>query len=48
MYLEEIVNNVLTEDNEVECKSRLDRKNVIGWLKTFAGFANAGNVRQDI
>lgn len=41
MYLEEIVNNVFTENSEIECKSKLDRNNVIGWLKTFAGFANA-------
>ena len=41
MFLEEIVDTSLIEDNEVECKGRLDRTNVIGWLKTFAGFANA-------
>ena len=41
MFLEEIVNTDLLEGSEVECKSKLDRINVIGWLKTFAGFANA-------
>ncbi len=41
MFLEEIVSNPLTENSEIECKSKLDRNNVIGWLKTFAGFANA-------
>ena len=41
MFLEEIVCNAMTENSEIECKSRLDRNNVIGWLKTFAGFANA-------
>lgn len=41
MYLEEIVSTALMEDSEYECKSKLDRTNVIGWLKTFAGFANA-------
>lgn len=41
MYLEEIVSNALTENSEIECKRALDRSNVIGWLKTVAGFANA-------
>lgn len=41
MFLEEIVDTSLLEDNDVECKGKLDRNNVIGWLKTFAGFANA-------
>ena len=41
MFLEEIVDTSLIENNEVECKGKLDRSNVIGWLKTFAGFANA-------
>ncbi len=41
MFLEEIVNTSIIEDDEVECKSKLDRNNVVGWLKTFTGFANA-------
>ena len=41
MFLEEIVSDALTENSEIECKSKLDRNNVVGWLKTFAGFANA-------
>ena len=41
MFLEEIVEGNLIEDSEVECKSKLDRSNVVGWLKTFTGFANA-------
>ncbi len=41
MFLEEIVDTSLIEDSEFECKSKLDRNNVVGWLKTFTGFANA-------
>lgn len=41
MYLEEIEHDVRLEGSDLECKSRLDRGNVIGWLKTIAGFANA-------
>lgn len=41
MYLEEITDAAPAENQEIECKSRLDRRNVIGWLKSFAGFANA-------
>ena len=41
MYLEEIVGNVQYENSCVECKSKLDRDNIVGWLKTIAGFANA-------
>lgn len=41
MYLEEIVDNVQLEDDKLECKSILNREDVIGWLKSIAGFANA-------
>ena len=41
MYLEEIVGNVQLENSAVECKSILNREDVVGWLKTIAGFANA-------
>lgn len=41
MYLEEIIENVQLESDKFECKSKLNREDVIGWLKTIAGFANA-------
>lgn len=41
MYLEEIIGDVQLEDSTVECKSILNREDVVGWLKTIAGFANA-------
>lgn len=41
MYLEEIINDVQLESDKFECKSRLNRDDVVGWLKTIAGFANA-------
>jgi len=41
MYLEEIIENVQLESDKFECKSRLNRDDVVGWLKTIAGFANA-------
>lgn len=41
MYLEEIVANAFVEASDIECMSKLNRNNVIEWLKTFAGFANA-------
>lgn len=41
MYLEEITNDVRLESDCFECKSRLNRDDVIGWMKTIAGFANA-------
>ncbi|MBP3608904.1 MAG: putative DNA binding domain-containing protein [Lachnospiraceae bacterium] len=42
MYLEEIVENIQLENDKFECKSMLNREDVVGWLKTIAGFANAG------
>ncbi len=41
MYLEEIVQDVQLENDRFEGKSKLNRDDVIGWLKTIAGFANA-------
>ena len=41
MYLEEIINDVQLESDRFECKSILNRNDVVGWLKSIAGFANA-------
>lgn len=41
MYLEEIIDNIHLESDKFECKSKLNREDVVGWLKTIAGFANA-------
>ena len=41
MFLEEITGKVQLEGNKFECKSRLNREDIIGWLQTIAGFANA-------
>lgn len=41
MYLEEIVDGVCLESDCFECKGKLNRDDIIGWLKTIAGFANA-------
>ena len=41
MYLEEIIGEIQLESEICECKSILNRDDVIGWLKTIAGFANA-------
>lgn len=41
MYLEHLVETSLIEDMNLECKARLDRNNILGWIKTIAGFANA-------
>lgn len=42
MYLEEIITDIKLESDKFECKARLNRDDVVGWLKTIAGFANAG------
>ena len=36
-----IIGDVQLENSAVECKGKLDRDDVIGWVKTIAGFANA-------
>lgn len=41
MNLQELIPNFITEDGQFECKARLDRTNLLGWLKTVDGFANA-------
>ena len=41
MFLEEIIDNVQLENDKFECKGILNREDVIGWLKTIAGFATA-------
>lgn len=41
MLLEEIVDSAEMENGETEFKGKLDRNDIIGWLKTIAGFANA-------
>lgn len=41
MYLEEIIENVQLESDKFECKEKLNRDDIVGWLKTIAGFANA-------
>ena len=40
MYLEEVVDYVQLESDKFECKSILNRDDMVGWLKTIAGFAN--------
>ena len=41
MYLEEIIENLQIESDKFEAKSILNRDDVVGWLKSIAGFANA-------
>ena len=41
MVLEEIVKMDTVESINMEAKVRLDRTDVVGWLKTIAGFSNA-------
>lgn len=41
MYLEEIINDIQLENDRFEAKSKLSRDDIVGWLKTIAGFANA-------
>lgn len=41
MYLDEIVEGLQIESDKLECKSILNREDVVGWLKSIAGFANA-------
>ena len=31
MYLEELIGNVQLENDKFECKSRLNREDVVGW-----------------
>lgn len=41
MFIEEIMADTQMEDYQTEFKGKLNREDVIGWLKTIAGFANA-------
>lgn len=41
MYLYEIIGDVKLESDKFESKAILNREDVIGWLKSIAGFANA-------
>lgn len=41
MFLEELTNEAQLENDRFECKSILNRDDIIGWMKTIAGFANA-------
>ncbi len=41
MYLEELIGELKLEDSKIECKGILNRDEIVGWLKTIAGFANA-------
>ena len=41
MYLDEIIGDVKLESDRFESKAILNREDVIGWLKSIAGFANA-------
>lgn len=41
MQLEELTGKVMLESDRTEYKGRLNRQDVVGWLKTVAGFANA-------
>ena len=41
MILDEIIKIPILENLNIECKSRLNRENPEGWLKTIAGFSNA-------
>lgn len=41
MYLEEIIGDIKLESDRMECKAFLNRDDILGWLKSIAGFANA-------
>ncbi len=40
MYLNDIFPNYITEDTQYECKTRLNRNDVLRWIITIDGFAN--------
>ncbi len=40
MKLSDLIPEFVCEDEKNECKARLDRTNLLGWLKTIDGFAN--------
>lgn len=41
MTLDEINQGINIESGKMECKARLNRNDIVGWLKTVAGFSNA-------
>ena len=41
MYLENVADVEILESANMECKARLNREDIEGWLKTIAGFSNA-------
>lgn len=41
MYLEQLVEISTLENINIECKARLNRNDIAGWIKTIAGFSNA-------
>lgn len=41
MFLEELIGDIQLEINTIECKVKLNRENIVSWLKTVSGFANA-------
>lgn len=41
MYLDEIIEGVQLENDRYEAKAVLNREDIVGWLKSIAGFANA-------
>ncbi len=41
MFLQDLFPDMMAENVQMECKARLNRENVLGWLKTVCGFANA-------
>lgn len=41
MYLEEIVGDIQLENDKFESKAVLNRDDIVNWLKSIAGFANA-------
>ena len=40
MILQDVFSQYDVKNNKFECKWRLDKENVLGWLKTIDGFAN--------
>ena len=41
MFLEEIIENAQLENDRFEAKAMLNHNDVVGWLKSIAGSANA-------
>ena len=41
MQLDEIIGTIQLEDTKIECKTILNHNDILSWLKTIAGFANA-------